>query len=142
MCQRGAALQHDGNLQVGYYLLARTAKAQGQYARAHDYAERAYATAQRTQDRFFAAYCHDELGNIACVQGRYAEARQHYQAAYTIRETFNDVHGIAVDLGYLGKVAFMEARFADAQALFQRSLVICESIGARGLPYARCMGWA
>jgi predicted ATPase/DNA-binding XRE family transcriptional regulator len=131
VCRRGEAQQHDGNLQVGYYLLARTAKAQGQYARAHDYAGRAYATAQRTQDRFFTAFCHDELGNIACVQGWYAEARQHYQAAYTIRESFNDVHGIAVDLGYLGKVAFLEARLADAQSLFQRSLAICEATGAR-----------
>src|SRR5215213_722000 len=132
-CRRGEAHQHDGNRQVAFYLLARAARAQGHYARAHDYVEQAYATVQRTQDHHFAAYCHDERGNIACVQGRYAEARQHYQAAYTIREVFNDVHGIAADLGFLGKVAFMEARFADAQALFQRSLVICDQIGARGV---------
>jgi predicted ATPase/DNA-binding XRE family transcriptional regulator len=131
VCRRGEAQQHDGNLQVGYYLLARTAKAQGHYAQANDYAEHAYATAQRTLDRFFIAYCHDELGNIAVVQGRYPQARQHYQAAYAIRETFNDVHGVAVDLGYLGKLAFLEARLADAQSLFQRSLAICEATGAR-----------
>ena len=132
-CRRSEAHQHDGNRQVAYYLLARAARAQGHYAAAHDYIEQAYATVRCTQDRHFAAYCHDERGNIACVQGRYVEARQHYQAAYTIREAFNDVHGIAADLGFLGKVAFMEAGFADAQMLFERSLVICDQIGARGV---------
>jgi predicted ATPase/tetratricopeptide (TPR) repeat protein len=130
-CRRGEERQHDGNLQVTYYLLARTARAQGQYATAHDYARRAYAAVQRTQNRYFAAFCHNELGTIAGLQGKYAEARRHYQAAHSIREAFNDVQGIAADLGLLGKVALLEGRFADARALFQRSLAICEETGAR-----------
>jgi tetratricopeptide (TPR) repeat protein len=129
--RRGEERQHDGNLQVAYYLLARTARAQGQYATAGDYARRAYAAVQRTQNRYFAAYCHDELGNIARMQGRYAEARRDYQAAYTIREAFNDIQGIATDLGFLGNVALLEQKFADARSLLQRSLSICEETGAR-----------
>jgi predicted ATPase/DNA-binding XRE family transcriptional regulator len=130
-CKRGEEHQHDGNLQVTYYLLARTTRAQGQYATARSYAQRAYAAVQRTQNRYFAAFCHNELGNIACLQGNYAEARRHYRAAYSIREEFNDVQGIAADLGLLGKVALLEGQFADARALFQRSLAICEETGAR-----------
>jgi predicted ATPase/transcriptional regulator with XRE-family HTH domain len=130
-CRRAEERQHDGNLQVTYYLLARTTRAQGQYAKAHDYAHRAYAAVERTRNTYFAAYCHNELGNIACMQGSYAEARRHYQAAHSIREAFNDVQGIAADLGLLGKVALLEGQFANAQALFQRSLAICEETGTR-----------
>jgi predicted ATPase/tetratricopeptide (TPR) repeat protein len=130
-CQRGEQQQHDGNLQVTYYLLARTARAQGHYAKARNYARHAYAAVQRTQNRYFAAFCHNELGNIACLQGRYAEARHHYVAAHTVREAFNDIQGIAADLVLLGKVAILEERFGDAQELFQRSLAICEATGAR-----------
>jgi predicted ATPase/DNA-binding XRE family transcriptional regulator len=130
-CQRGEERQHDGNLQVTYYMLARTTRAQGHYAAARDYAHRAYAAVQRTQNRYFAAFCHNELGNIACLQGQYAEAQSHYAAAHSIREAFNDIQGIAADLGLLGKVALLEDRFDDAQSLFQRSLAICEQTGAR-----------
>jgi tetratricopeptide (TPR) repeat protein len=130
-CRRAEEQQHDGNLQVIYYLLARTARAQGQYAKARDYAGRAYAAVQRTQNRYFAAFCHNELGMIASLEGRYAEAQHHYVAAHTIREAFNDIQGIAADLILLGKVAVLEERFGDAQGLFQRSLAICEATGAR-----------
>ena len=66
---------------------------------------------QETQDRWFMAYCLNELGNVACALGDYAAAKGHYQSSYALREEFGDPEGKAVALNYLGEIALRQEEY-------------------------------
>ncbi|HMQ30947.1 MAG TPA: BTAD domain-containing putative transcriptional regulator [Chloroflexaceae bacterium] len=114
-----------------WYLLGRTALAQGLYARARYAAEQAYAAVRADQDRWFEAYVLVDLGKIALGQGEHAEARRHLRASYAIREAFDDPEGKALALAYEGSVALSQGAAEEARDLFARSLAIYRTRGDR-----------
>jgi tetratricopeptide (TPR) repeat protein len=87
---------------------------QGQYEAAQQYAQQAYLVTQETQDRWFMAYCLNELGNVACALGDYAAAKIHYQSSYALREEFGDPEGMALALNRLAEIALLQAAYAEA----------------------------
>jgi ATP/maltotriose-dependent transcriptional regulator MalT len=113
-------------------LLARAALLQGQYEAAQQYAQQAYLVTQETQDRWFMAYCLNELGNVARALGDYAVAKNHYQSSYALREEFGDPEGMALALNHLAEMALLQAAYAEAGQLYQRSLAFYRQINDRG----------
>jgi ATP/maltotriose-dependent transcriptional regulator MalT len=105
---------------------------QGQYEAAQQYAQQAYLVAQETQDRWFMAYCLNELGNVACALGDYAAAKNHYQSSYALREEFGDPEGMALALNHLAEIALLQAAYTEAGQLYQRSLAFYRQINDRG----------
>jgi predicted ATPase/DNA-binding NarL/FixJ family response regulator len=123
---------HQGNLKTAYYLLARAAYVQGEYEAAQWQAQKAYTTARAAGNRWFSAYCLNELGNIAAVLGDYPTAIGHYWGSYAIREEFDDAEGMAVALIHLGRVALQQQNAARAHWLFTRSLAIYRELNDSG----------
>ena len=117
-----------GNRQTAYYQLASIASAVGDFTKAHEYAQAAFAAAEEVQDRWFMAYCHLELGKIARQQGGAAVARRHFQASFEMRERFGDAEGMAVALTHLGEIALLEQDPKTAQELFQRGIFHYEQV--------------
>lgn len=111
-----------GNEAMANYLLADTASAQGDFAKAQAYVQAAFAIAQQTQDRSFMAYCHMELGNIAQKLGEVNLAHHHFQACYGLREVFGDTVGMGTALSRLGEIALEKDEPAQAQDFYDRSI--------------------
>ncbi|HEX9921364.1 MAG TPA: tetratricopeptide repeat protein, partial [Anaerolineae bacterium] len=94
--------------------------------------QRAYTVTQETKDRWFRAYCLNEIGNVARALGDYNQARQHYQAAYDLRQAFDDPEGMAVALNNLGGIAQLQKEYHTAERLYRQSLAIYRDIGDKG----------
>jgi predicted ATPase/DNA-binding CsgD family transcriptional regulator/uncharacterized protein HemY len=123
---------HLGNQQTADYYLAGIYLAQGHYQAAQRHAETAYTVAQVVQDRWFMAYCLNELGNAARALGTYEQAQRHYQASYTLREEFGDPEGMAVALTELGVVALLHGNVETAENHYRQSLAIYRDINDQG----------
>jgi tetratricopeptide (TPR) repeat protein len=123
---------HAGNLPYAWYALTEAALAQGLYAQAQQYAQNAYAAVQVSQDRWYAAYLHSELGHVAVAQGAYAQARHHYASSYELRAEFDDPQGMAEALGHLARAALLEADYAEAAHTYERICAIYGRTGDRG----------
>jgi DNA-binding CsgD family transcriptional regulator len=123
---------HLLNQQVAHYLLARAALLQGKLAEARAHTQQSYALTRATGDRWFMAYCLNELGYMAFRAGDYRAARQHYVTSYKIRREFQDPEGMALALGYLGAIARQEGQYEEAERLCGESLTISQEIGNRG----------
>ena len=65
-------------------MLARASLAEGDLKSARQYAQQACAIVERTDGRWFMAYCLNELGNVASAQRNFIEASQHYQTSYAM----------------------------------------------------------
>jgi predicted ATPase/DNA-binding CsgD family transcriptional regulator len=128
-----SARNHDlGNQQVADYFLAGIHLAQGEYEAAQSCAQAAYAVAEASQDRWFMAFCLNELGSAARALGALEQARRHYQASYTLREEFGDPGGMAVALSHLGTVAILQGDMQTAEDRFRQSLALYRDINDQG----------
>jgi predicted ATPase/DNA-binding CsgD family transcriptional regulator len=123
---------HLGNQRAADYYLAGICLAQGRYQAAQRHAEAAYAGAKQAQDRWFMAYCLNEMGNADRALGAYEQAQRHYQASYRLREEFDDPEGMAVALIHLGAIAVLQGDFETAEDRFRRSLAIYRDIDDQG----------
>jgi predicted ATPase/DNA-binding CsgD family transcriptional regulator/uncharacterized protein HemY len=123
---------HLGNQRTADYYLAGIYLAQGQYQAAQRHAEAAHAVAKAAQDRWFMAYCLNEMGNAARASGAYEQARHDYQASYALRAEFGDPEGMAVSLSHLGAVAILQGDFETAEDVYRRSLAIYRDINDQG----------
>jgi predicted ATPase/DNA-binding CsgD family transcriptional regulator len=123
---------HANNLPHAYFVLADASLARGQAAAALHYAEHAYTAVLAARDRWYLAYVHNTLGQLAVDAGNYDEARRHFGASFAIREAFSDPEGMAVAQIYLGEVALAQHAHAEAYERFARAQAIYERIGDRG----------
>jgi predicted ATPase len=123
---------HLGNQRTADYYLAGIYLAQGHYQAAQQHAEAAYTVAQVVQDRWFMAYCLNEMGNAARALGTYDQAQRYYQASYTLREEFGDPEGMAVALIYLGAVALLQGNIQTAEDRYRQSLALYRDINDQG----------
>jgi predicted ATPase/DNA-binding CsgD family transcriptional regulator len=130
--QTAELLDHPWNRQVAYDLLSRAVLYQGQPEMAQRYAQIAYAVTQETQDRWFMAYCLNQLGNVAHALGDDTAAHGHYAASYALREEMDDPEGMAVALNHLGQIARLRGNESEAKQLYQRSLAIFQDIADPG----------
>lgn len=124
--------EHLHNRQLGYFLLASAALAQGELTPAHAYAKIACDLARTTASHWFMAYCLNELGNIAFALGDYAQAQHHYQESYAIRHSFEDAEGMAVALVRLGETALALGDHAGAWELCAQGQELYRRIGDKG----------
>jgi len=132
VCQRAEAEHHHSNSQVAYDLLSRALLYQGHLEVAQQHAQKAYEATLTSGNRWFMAYCLNQLGNVAFAQSDYAAAQGHYEASYTLRKQMDDPEGMAVALNHLGQIALQEGNEAEAETLYQRSLAIFEDIADLG----------
>lgn len=123
---------HLGNQQTADYFLAGISLARGQYQAAQRYARAAYEAAELSQDRWFMAFCLNELGHAARALGEYEQAGCHYQTSYRLREEFGDPGGMAVALTHLGSVAMLQGNIEAAEDGYRRSLAIYRDIDDQG----------
>jgi ATP/maltotriose-dependent transcriptional regulator MalT len=123
---------HRGNQRTADYYLAGIYLAQGQYQAAQEHAEAAYGLAKAAQDRWFMAYCLNEMGHAARASGAYEQARRDYHASYALRAEFGDPEGMAVSLTHLGAVALLQRDFETAEDVYRRSLTIYRDINDQG----------
>ncbi len=130
--QQALACADKGNLMFSSYVLTSAFLAQGRYQTAYEAAQQAYSLASELGNRWFMAYCLNDMGNVALALKDYPAAKQHYQASYDLKHEFNDPEGMAVGLSCLGHVALLQRHFSDAQKLFQQSLAIYQDIGDQG----------
>lgn len=130
--QQAEARADTGNLMFASYVLTSAFLAQGRYQAASQAAQEAYNLASALDNRWFMAYCLNDLGNVARALENYSEAQRCYWAGYTLKQEFNDPEGMAVALNHLGHVAVLRQNYSDAERLFQRSLAIYRDIGDRG----------
>jgi ATP/maltotriose-dependent transcriptional regulator MalT len=130
--QHAQARADEGNLMFASYVLTSAFLAQGRYQTACQAAQQAYSLASALNNRWFMAYCLNDLGNVARALEDYPEAQQHYWAGYALKQEFNDPEGMAVALNHLGHVALLQQNYSEAKKLFQQSLVIYQDIGDQG----------
>ncbi|MDX1686448.1 MAG: tetratricopeptide repeat protein [Candidatus Promineifilaceae bacterium] len=130
--QRSERHGHLLNESAAHQFLAGIHRTQGQYEKAQHHAQAGYAAVQALGDRWFTAYCLNELGNVAAAQGDYEAATRHYRASYAIREEFDDAEGMALALNHLGEAALEQEDVVKAQQLFQESLDIYRGIDDKG----------
>lgn len=130
--QTAQETNHLLNQQAAYYLLARGALLQGQLEKARAHAQQSYTLTSTTGDRWFKAYCLNELGNVAVRLGDDEAARQHYTASYKIRREFRDPEGMALALSHLGAIANRKKDNKEAARLYGESLSISRQINNRG----------
>jgi predicted ATPase/DNA-binding CsgD family transcriptional regulator len=123
---------HVNNLPHAFFVLADAALSQGDLQAALQYAEQAYSAVLVARDRWYLAYVHGMLGNIAVYDGAFDEAQRHFQVGYSIREEFGDPEGMAVALSNLGDVALLQGQADEARARFERAQAIYGRIGDRG----------
>jgi ATP/maltotriose-dependent transcriptional regulator MalT len=88
--------------------------------------------ASAANNRWFMAYCLNELGNAACALNEFAAAKGYYEASYAIRKAFDDPEGMAVALNHLGKIALSQQNYPEAKSLYQQSLAIYLQINDKG----------
>lgn len=136
------ASNHLLNQQAAHYLLARAALLQDRLAEARVHAQQSYALTATTGDRWFMAYCLNELGNVAFALGNTGAARQHYAAGYKIRREFEDPEGMAVALNHLGDVTRHQSDYQEAERLYDESLAISTRINNRGSAATALLGLA
>jgi tetratricopeptide (TPR) repeat protein len=84
------------------------------YEQAQTYAQAACDVCQQTEDRWFMAYCLNELGQAARALGDYPAAQRHFEASYALREQFSDWEGMALALNNLGDVALRRQQAVDS----------------------------
>lgn len=130
--QRSEQQGHLVNQESAHCFLAGIRLAQGQHEAAQQHARAACTAAQALQERWFKAYCLNEMGNAAAALGDYDTARRHYEASYAIREQFDDAEGMAVALNHLGQVALQQQDVVKAQRLFRESLEVYRGIDDKG----------
>jgi DNA-binding CsgD family transcriptional regulator/tetratricopeptide (TPR) repeat protein len=123
---------NPGNKMLACYVQCRGAFLQGRYEEARAHIEEAYATCVAEEELWFRAYCHIELGNIACVMGNRDSAREHFQASYDIRKEFEDAEGMAIALTYLGEVAWEERSFRESRDLYEQAVELYQDIHDKG----------
>ncbi|MBK8905252.1 MAG: tetratricopeptide repeat protein [Anaerolineaceae bacterium] len=123
---------HIANLYNAYYVLTSATLAQGDYARAQQYAHQAYTLTRRANDRWFTAYVLIEMGKIALAQDDLATAQKHFQASYQLRQEIEDPEGMAIALVYSGQVLLRKQAYAEAQSSFEQSLGIYQEIDDKG----------
>lgn len=126
------AERHPINCQFAYHLLAEARLGMGAYEAARADAEKAYAQALLTGDRWFTAYILNNRGRIAEALGDTRMGKAHFRASYEIRESFEDPEGMALALTHLGDVALQEHDLAAAQEHYARSRTIYADINDRG----------
>ncbi len=85
-----------------------------------------------SSDRWFLAYCLNELGNVALARDEFATAREHFQASFVIRQEFDDREGMAVALNRLATAALRQGDAAEAGQLYERSLGLYRELDDRG----------
>jgi predicted ATPase/DNA-binding CsgD family transcriptional regulator len=120
------------NLAVAWYIQAQSALAQGQVAQAQEAIQQALTALHAAGDRWFRAYCLNNLGSIACMLGNYDEARQHTQESYALREAFGDAEGMALARALLGKIALVQEQAEEAQRHYEHSLALYQELGDQG----------
>ena len=131
-CQTSITQNQPWNRQVAYDLLSRALLYQGQLDLAHHYAQQAYAATQATGDRWFMAYCLNQLGNVAEALHDYSAARGHYEVSYQLRQALADPEGMAVALNHLGHICIQQGQYAEAERLYRQSLAIYQDIHDMG----------
>lgn len=131
-CHAARARRQLHNLQNAHFQLANIAYAQGNYAQAYAAAQAAFAVCQQTGDRWFAAYCLNELGQAARALGDLSAARQYYTNSLALREAFSDPEGKALALQNLGDIALRQGEHTQAKALFEQSMNIYRTISDKG----------
>lgn len=120
------------NVHMAWYIAGQAALAQGQYAQAQEAIHEAITVLQSLGDRWWLAYCLNDLGTITCALGDYDEARQHAQESYTTREAFGDAIGMAVARALMGKIALLQGQTEAAQHCYEHSLALYQNIGDQG----------
>ncbi|MCB0197763.1 MAG: tetratricopeptide repeat protein, partial [Anaerolineae bacterium] len=129
---KAEAHYHAHNLCQAHYVLASATLGQGRYRLAQEHAQRALTIAQQIDDRWFIAYCLNELGKSALALADLVTAQEHFQASYAIRREFGDPQGMGVALNYLGETALRQQAFDRAQTLYQQSLTIYQNLTDKG----------
>lgn len=130
--ERAEQLQLTGSLPFAWYVLTGAAIAQGQYRAAQEYARRALVAAEDAGNRWFQAYCLNELGIIADALADYPAARRYLQQSYALRAEFADPQGMAIALNLLGRVALHQADYPAAHRHYSASVAIYRDLGDRG----------
>ena len=126
------APRDEYNLSMAYYAVTSAALALGDYDLARRSGQQAYALAKALENRWFMAYCLNELGNIAAAVQDYPAAKGYYEAGYAIRRDFDDPEGMAVALNHLGKVALVQKNLVEAERAYQQALTLYRTIGDKG----------
>lgn len=123
---------HVHNEMLGRYQLATLAYAQGDWTGAHKAAAAAYSLSRTQGDRWFMAYCVNELGRSAQALGAYTEAQRHYTESFHLRELFQDAEGMGLALTHLGNLAVEQLEPDAAEHCFQRAETLYASVLDRG----------
>jgi predicted ATPase/DNA-binding NarL/FixJ family response regulator len=120
--QRAASDNQQTNRAWAWYLKAGAARIEGRYQVARQLGQQALHASEALGNRWFRAYCLDELGSIARAEGAMAKARDYYGASYQQREALGDLQGMAITSAHLAKIAFQQGDLAAAEAIYERSL--------------------
>jgi ATP/maltotriose-dependent transcriptional regulator MalT len=117
---------------MALYALSGAALGQARYAEARHWAEQALSLAKALDVPWFAAYCHNSLGQIARAERDYPSAQEHFRASEVIRRELDDPEGKAVAVREQGAVAELQGHHAQARELLEASLALYRQIGDRG----------
>jgi predicted ATPase/DNA-binding CsgD family transcriptional regulator len=130
--RRAEARADPINQSVAYYVLSTAAFAQGRYQDANRFAQQGATISRATGDRWFLAYCLNEMGRAMCALSDYSAAQTYFDESYAIRRDFGDAEGCALALQLLGKTMLFQKRYTEAHTYFEQSVVIYRQIADRG----------
>ncbi len=106
----------------------------GEYDKALDLYNRAYAIAQKNNDLKNSATALHQIGMIYQYKGDYDEALKQYQKSLEIKEKIGDIKGVSQSLHQVGIIYQYKGDYEKALKQYQKSLEICEKIGdSRGI---------
>lgn len=118
--------------QVAHYVLANAYAAQGDYAHARDYANRAHRLTEATGNRWMMAYVLLLMGDLERDLNNLSQAHHFYHACADIRREMNDPEGVALAYQRLGRIARLEGDYTEATEFYSQSLAFYHDIDDPG----------
>ncbi len=113
---------------ISYLLQIAKAQETNDRLKAFDFANIAYALAQKTKNKLRTGQCINFLGDLNWFSGDYASASNYYYKALGIYEELKDTAGMAECYRNIGWILMGQERFKETVEYFNKSLAINQKL--------------
>ncbi|MEX0926750.1 MAG: tetratricopeptide repeat protein, partial [Dehalococcoidia bacterium] len=110
------------NHAITFHLLARAYYLKGHLDESETYAGRALAASRRDSDRWFSAYCLNELGDVCMARGDTHGAVRHFEESHEIRRDFGDATGMGEARTKQGEAELVAGEYDKAGEHFREAV--------------------
>lgn len=134
-CEQGLAIatrvHSQGDLAIGYNLLAAILDAQGQSQEAFAFYQMSYALQERLGNQYELARVAVNIGTFYFYQGAWAPARRNYEQCRQLREQLEDRVNLAYPILNLGSIDLHQGKWQDAESKYAEALELATQFNAQ-----------